>query len=87
MCGRYRYMRDCVSVSVYRYIVNRVASRRILIGSMRLKMHHPLIPSYIYPLTLTGKPLLPGFRPRPHPDHLCGTVLYLRGATGAKDQV
>ena len=51
---------------------------------MELNLH---IPFHSFLHTLTGKPLLPGPRPRPHPDHLCGTVLHLRGTTGAEDQV
>ena len=42
---------------------------------------------YFFLHTLTGNPLLPGPRPRPHPDHLCGAILHLRGNTGVEDQV
>ena len=49
---------------------------------MELNLHCPF---YSFLHTLTGNPLLPGSRPRPHPDHLCGAVLHLRGATGAED--
>ena len=51
---------------------------------MELNLHRPF---YSFLHTLAGKPLLPGPRPRPHQDHLCGTVLHLRGTTGAEDQV
>ena len=51
---------------------------------MELNLHRAFC-SFLH--THTGKPLLPGLRPRPHPDHLCGTILHLRGATRAEDQV
>ena len=51
---------------------------------IKLNLHRSF---YSFLHTLTGKPLLPGPRPRPHPDHPCGAVLHLRGGTGAKDQV
>ena len=61
-----------------------VASHLISDCGMELNLHHPF---YSFLHKLTGNPLLPGPRPRPHPDHLCGAVLHLRGTTGAEDQV
>ena len=75
-----------IGVSVYRSVEWSSFSSNSN-SSMELKLHHPLFPPYICPHTLTGKPLLPGPRPRPHPDHLCGAILSLRGVTGAEDQV
>ena len=49
---------------------------------IKLNLHHSF---YSFLHTLTAKPLLPGPRPSPHPNHLCGAVLHLRGITGVED--
>ena len=83
LCG---VVYTCRYVGIYRSVESSSFSSNSD-SCMELKMHHPLFPSYIYLHTLTGKPLLPGFRPHPHPDYLCGAVFHLWGATGMEDQV
>ena len=81
---------DCVGrgyVGYYRYVGLQYKMSSFSSNSdwgMELNLHHSFH-SFLH--TLTGKSVLSGPRPCPHPYHLCETVLHPRGTTGAEDQV